>query len=66
LLTFLKAAEAAGLNCGEMHEYIVAALTADKAIALAVIKPLYCSFVPLIGAPIFCDFDFLLRRVAAG
>jgi hypothetical protein len=30
LLTFLQAAETAGLNCGEMHEDILAVLAADK------------------------------------
>jgi hypothetical protein len=43
LLTFLKTAESAGLNRGEMHENIIAGLTAKKAIALGVVKPLYCS-----------------------
>src|SRR5580704_4053698 len=42
-LALLQAAEAAGLNCGEMHENIFAILTADKAIALGVVKPLHCS-----------------------
>ena len=43
LLTFLKAAESAGLNGGEMHEDILAVLAADKSIALGVVKPLHCS-----------------------
>jgi len=43
LLTFLKAAEAAGLNGGEMHEDIVAALTTDEAEAFCVVKPLHYS-----------------------
>src|SRR5271155_5641987 len=42
-LAFLQAAEAASLNRGEMHENVFAILTADKAIALGVVKPLHCS-----------------------
>src|ERR1700682_4895227 len=48
-LPFLQALEAACLNGGEMHENILASLTADKAIAFCVIEPLYCS--------LFCHFD---------
>jgi hypothetical protein len=43
LLPFLKAAEAASLNSGEMHEDILPSLTADEAVAFGVVKPLYCS-----------------------
>src|SRR5579862_7254102 len=43
LLTFLQAAETAGLNGGEMHEDILAVLAADESIAFGVIKPLHCS-----------------------
>src|SRR5580704_12704300 len=42
-LAFLQAAEAASLDRGEMHENVFAILTADKAIALGVVKPLHCS-----------------------
>src|SRR5579863_1497376 len=42
-LAFLQAAEAARLNRGEMHEDVFAILTADKAIAFGVVKPLHCS-----------------------
>ena len=42
-LAFLQAAEAAGLDRREMHKYVFAILAADKAIALGVVKPLYCS-----------------------
>jgi hypothetical protein len=42
-LPLLQAAEAACLNCGEVHEDILARLTADEAVALGVVKPLYCS-----------------------
>jgi len=42
-LPFLQAAEAASLNGGEMHEDILAILTANEAIAFGVVKPLYCS-----------------------
>ena len=42
-LPFLQAAKAASLNGGEMHEDILASLTADEAVPLGVVKPLYCS-----------------------
>jgi hypothetical protein len=50
-LPFLQAAKAACLNSGEMHEDILAILSADEAIALGVVKPLYCS--------LFCHLIFL-------
>src|SRR5438270_5865204 len=43
LLTFLQAPESARLDGGEMHEYILAILTADETIALGIVKPLHCS-----------------------
>jgi len=43
LLTFLEAAESAGLDGGEMYEYILTILAADETIALGVVKPLHCS-----------------------
>src|SRR6266436_3952767 len=42
-LAFLQALEAAGLNGRKMHENVFARLAADKAVALGVIEPLYCS-----------------------
>ena len=42
-LPFLQAAKAASLNSGEMHEDILPILTANEALALGVVKPLYCS-----------------------
>jgi hypothetical protein len=42
-LTLLQTAEASCLNSGEMHEDILTSLTADKAVAFGVVKPLYCS-----------------------
>ena len=52
-LAFLQALEAASLNRGEMHENVFAILTADKAVALGVVKPLHCSlFCHCIGVPI--------------
>src|SRR5712692_1325136 len=42
-LAFLQALEAASLNSGEMHENVLAILTADETIALGVVKPLHCS-----------------------
>src|ERR1700737_1495541 len=47
LLPFLKAAEAASLNSGEMHEDILSRFAADKAVAFGVVKPLYCSLFHL-------------------
>jgi len=43
LLSFLKAAESARLNGGEMHEDIFPVLAADKSVPLGVVKPLHCS-----------------------
>jgi hypothetical protein len=43
LLTLLQTAKAAGLNGGEMYEYILTVLAADKTVALGVVKPLHCS-----------------------
>src|ERR1700722_7583775 len=43
LLTFLQAAEAAGLNGGEMDENILAILAADESVSFSVVKPLHCS-----------------------
>src|SRR5205085_2168242 len=54
-LPFLQALETARLNSGEMHEDILATLTADKAIAFRVIEPLYCS--------LFCHLIFLFRSL---
>ncbi len=42
-LAFLEALEAACLDRREVHENIFASLPADKAVALSVVKPLYCS-----------------------
>jgi hypothetical protein len=42
-LAFLQAAEAARLNRRKVHKDILAILAADKAIALGVVKPFYCS-----------------------
>jgi hypothetical protein len=42
-LTLLQALESARLDGREMHENVFARLAADKAVALGVIEPLYCS-----------------------
>jgi hypothetical protein len=42
-LALLQASEPARLDRREMHENVFAILAADKAIALGVVKPLYCS-----------------------
>jgi len=62
-LAFLKAAESVRLDGREMHENIVAGLTADKTEALRVVKPLYCSLFQFVTC---FYFKFLLRRIAAG
>ena len=43
LLTFLQAAESAGLDGREVYEYVLSTLAADETITLGVVKPLYCS-----------------------
>jgi hypothetical protein len=48
-LALLQALEAARLDRREVHKNIFAILAADKAVALGVIKPLYCS--------LFCHVD---------
>jgi hypothetical protein len=62
-LAFLKATESIRLDGREMHENIIAGLTAKKAIALGVVKPLYCSLFQFVTC---FYFEFLLRRIAAG
>ena len=62
-LAFLQAAEAARLNRREMYEDIFAILTANKAKAFGVVKPLHCSCFQLCS---YFYLSFLLRRVAAG
>ncbi len=42
-LAFLQAAETAGLDGREMHEYVFAGLPRDEAESLGVVKPLHCS-----------------------
>jgi hypothetical protein len=43
LLTFLQAAKTIGLDSGEVHEYVLAILAADKTVAFSIVKPLYSS-----------------------
>ena len=62
-LAFLKATESIRLDRRKMHKNIIAGLTADKAKALGVVKPLYCSLFQFVT----CFYsEFLLRRIAAG
>jgi len=58
-LAFLQAAEAIGLDRGEMHENVFASLPADKAVALGIVKPLYCSLFCHFVA--YCPFQIVLR-----
>jgi hypothetical protein len=59
-LPFLQAAKSASLNSGEMHEDILASLTADEAIAFGIVKPLYCSLFHLIF--LFPFFELCLEE----
>jgi hypothetical protein len=63
LLTFLQAAEAAGLNGGEMHEYVLAVLAADESIAFGVVKPLHCSCFHVDTMFLFVDVALKLSRI---
>ena len=47
-LALLQALEAASLDCRKMHKNIVARLAADKAVALGIVKPLYCSLLNIV------------------
>ena len=61
-LAFLEALEAACLDRREVHENIFASLPADKAVALSVIKPLYCSlFCHLVL--VFLSINFTLEGI---
>jgi hypothetical protein len=59
-LTLLQALKPTCLDRRKMHENVLARLTADKAVAFGVVKPLYCSlFHDVAGIP----FDrFVLER----
>ena len=50
-LALLKALETSRLDRGEMHKNIFAVLTADEAVALGVVEPLYSS--------LFCHVDMV-------
>ena len=46
LLAFVQRLEAVALNCGEMYEYVLAALiVGDEAVALFCVKPFDCTVV---------------------
>ena len=66
LLTFLQAAEAAGLNGGEMHEYILTILAADKTVALGVVKSLHCSCFHVLLVSFVLDIALKLSDSSAG
>ena len=53
-LALLQAAESACLNSRKVYEYILAILTADKAVAFCVIEPLYCSLFHFWLLPFDC------------
>ena len=54
LITFSQGFETFGLDCGKMHEYIVAAFLLDKAKALCVVEPLHSAFCQLSSPPFHC------------
>jgi len=66
LLAFLQAAESAGLNRGEVYEYILAVLAADKSITLGVVKPLYCSCFHDVALFLLCDVALNYSQNFAG
>ena len=43
LLAFFQSAEAISLDCGEVHEHIVALWALNEAVAFAAVEPLYCT-----------------------
>src|SRR5579872_5528182 len=53
VLSFFQAAEALGLNRGEMHEYVLTRLAADETIPFGVIEPLNCSLFHVGTVPLF-------------
>ncbi len=73
-LALLQALETARLDRREMHENVFASLTADEAVALGIVKPLYCSLFHLICTLVsfvklrwrdseeICAGDWLLRQ----
>jgi hypothetical protein len=62
-LAFGEAAKATRLNGGEMDEYVLSTGTAEKAVALRVVKPLHGSLFHWV---LPCSFvNFLLRRLLA-
>src|SRR5580704_192556 len=65
LLPFLKAAEAARLNGGEMHEYILTVLAADETVTLGVVKPLHCSCFHGVANSFFVDVALKLWKASS-
>jgi len=55
-LSFLQALEASRLNGGEVNEYVFTTLSADKAEAFRIVKPLNWFLVP------FCFFLLIFLR----
>ena len=61
-LTLLQAAETARLDRRKMHKNVFAILTADEAVTLGVIKPLYCSLFCHVGTSVPFN-QFTLERL---
>src|SRR5579885_1652694 len=53
-LALLQALETAGLNRREMHENVFARLAANKAVALGIVEPLYCSLFHMFELLFLC------------
>jgi hypothetical protein len=64
-LAFLKTAKSAGLDRREVHKNIFAALPADEAIALGVVKPLDCSLFRH-TLLVFLSINFALDKEIGG
>ena len=54
-LAFLQAFKTARLDGREMHENVLAILTADKAVALGVVEPLNCSLFHTVVLLFLCE-----------
>src|SRR5262249_23098236 len=55
-LAFLQRTESVRLDGGEMHEYILAVLAADEAVALRVVEPLHGTLFHVKHTSLFFDF----------
>ncbi len=54
-LTLLQTLKASRLDGGEMHENVLAILTANKTVAFGIVEPLYCSLFHVFVLLFLCD-----------